>query len=733
MEEDSSHYQPYRQPAHHSYGPLNFAFPPHQPASAPNLQASVPIVDPFHEYHQSVQQLQQHQQRQLMQQNDQNGSEDIDTFSKFVENLHALQRDNEQHHPPAIPNAPPPAPPPLPRINVPHPASPSDLFALHNLQMTRSPDPLASAPWHPGVALSQQISPHLNVLDAPALHPPPQHHIHHPRTGSLPTRSFNHPESPFPFTNYSTAANIAPIPAPQAAHPPGAHPALSIDVGGLFKLGGLPSPMWTNASGGGHASAGESMQWESSPTTGGMSTSPGALPPPPPSFQFIPPAELPPQPSFTQSNDLPYSPSYLPPPNPSDEHPLQRRPSSSASSYHSQTQGSPKQSVRGGGLQEMSETAFSEAFFGYIDSHLDALLVMQACQDGLLKRVGRRLTQEERAGIRSGSIFVFDQAESGIKRWTDGMTWSPSRVFNGNFLIYRQTEPRGVSSGTYEDEEPMEGGITAYPQEPAFTASLKGDMVLKPGGMVKKAISAALPGDPTKSLHLISYYAREDVARGRLSRPSATRGLVDKVVITEEMLSQFQPATATGSGPGGVSIRKVKIENDEGLGSSPEEGWRMKAGGSMPSVTVMGTGGGSSPPLGPQRRGSSGGRVTRSNSGRSVGSGSGGVYAGTSSGGSGSRSKQKSTSGSLMVGSVVGEGMLDVSPISISVTPPGDNVGGYVGEVGGVGNGGNVFSGRNRNSGTGSGGAGGFWAFPPTGRGNVDPPEELLKGTDGER
>jgi hypothetical protein len=40
----------------------------------------------------------------------------------------------------------------------------------------------------------------------------------------------------------------------------------------------------------------------------------------------------------------------------------------------------------------------------------------------------------ERRMITSGSVFVFDEDESGIKRWTDGFFWSPSRIL-GNFLV----------------------------------------------------------------------------------------------------------------------------------------------------------------------------------------------------------------------------------------------------------------------------------------------------------
>jgi hypothetical protein len=40
-----------------------------------------------------------------------------------------------------------------------------------------------------------------------------------------------------------------------------------------------------------------------------------------------------------------------------------------------------------------------------------------------------------------GNVFIYEENASGIKRWTDGVTWSPSRIM-GNFLVYRElSEP----------------------------------------------------------------------------------------------------------------------------------------------------------------------------------------------------------------------------------------------------------------------------------------------------
>lgn len=80
---------------------------------------------------------------------------------------------------------------------------------------------------------------------------------------------------------------------------------------------------------------------------------------------------------------------------------------------------------------------------GWIETTGDALLILEAARRGLIPRVTRRLVDSERKMITSGSVFVFDEDESGIKRWTDGFFWSPSRIL-GNFLLYRETDKRGA-------------------------------------------------------------------------------------------------------------------------------------------------------------------------------------------------------------------------------------------------------------------------------------------------
>lgn len=73
-------------------------------------------------------------------------------------------------------------------------------------------------------------------------------------------------------------------------------------------------------------------------------------------------------------------------------------------------------------------------FKGLIATTQDALLVFEAARRGMIPRVTRRLVESERGMIQSGAVFIFDENESGIKRWTDGYVWSPSRIL-GNFLV----------------------------------------------------------------------------------------------------------------------------------------------------------------------------------------------------------------------------------------------------------------------------------------------------------
>lgn len=111
-------------------------------------------------------------------------------------------------------------------------------------------------------------------------------------------------------------------------------------------------------------------------------------------------------------------------------------------------------------------TKLAESYYGYVETVEDAVMIVEACRFGRLMRVKRRLLEKERQGIRSGSVFVFVERESGIRRWTDGKVWSPSRIC-GEFLIYRELESRQANPNA----GPATTGRKPNPATAAATAS----------------------------------------------------------------------------------------------------------------------------------------------------------------------------------------------------------------------------------------------------------------------
>jgi hypothetical protein len=166
-------------------------------------------------------------------------------------------------------------------------------------------------------------------------------------------------------------------------------------------------------------------------------------------------------------------------------------------------------------------------FVGHVATTQDALILFQACVSGFLPRLNRRLTVKERAEIiNSGTVIIFNE-NSGIKRWTDGISWSPSRIL-GDFLVYRQLEDssrgeehrlvvkRTSPHSLVLESEP--GGSLGDLQNPrSLVGSLTNSYVFKKGGLVKKTASLSIYG---VQYHLISYYRIEDIMDGRYYTPS---------------------------------------------------------------------------------------------------------------------------------------------------------------------------------------------------------------------
>ncbi|KAI1162781.1 Gti1/Pac2 family-domain-containing protein [Nemania serpens] len=145
-----------------------------------------------------------------------------------------------------------------------------------------------------------------------------------------------------------------------------------------------------------------------------------------------------------------------------------------------------------------------ETYNGYVRTPADAIKLFEACRLGLLPRVQRRLSEKERQSIRTGSVFVWDEREAGMRRWTDGKSWSASRV-SGSFLTYREMEgKRGSGFGSSRrttGRSPDSGRLSDDDQD----GEPEGYRY-KTDGLMKQSFS--ITTSQGQHLHLISYYAR---------------------------------------------------------------------------------------------------------------------------------------------------------------------------------------------------------------------------------
>ncbi|KAM5349976.1 hypothetical protein ACJ41O_006481 [Fusarium nematophilum] len=198
-------------------------------------------------------------------------------------------------------------------------------------------------------------------------------------------------------------------------------------------------------------------------------------------------------------------------------------------------------------------------FEGFIGSTMDALILFEACLSGALKHIPRRPHDRERGDlIRSGNVFIYEEHASGIKRWTDGISWSPSRVL-GNFLIHRELEkpfPPGekkralkkskIQRGITKPESSRLSNGVPFPSamdtnangkdaERALIGSLIDSYPFKPQGLVKKTISVTFQGILH---HLVSYYSIDDARSGRLMTPTKHHPLGHTILRSELTMSQ---------------------------------------------------------------------------------------------------------------------------------------------------------------------------------------------------
>lgn len=187
-------------------------------------------------------------------------------------------------------------------------------------------------------------------------------------------------------------------------------------------------------------------------------------------------------------------------------------------------------------------------------------------------------------------MFVYEENASGIKRWTDGVSWSPSRILK-NFLVYRELEapfPPGEKKratkrkrSVVEDADDEASNLRPAKKaahlasEQALKAEqnrgIHGSLVdsypFKEEGLVKKTFSIRHKG---VHHHIVNYCTVEDVRSGRILRPFHFPQFMG-IIVTPELketcktlkvpINEFQDAY----GPESVSMEQYPIWHAHGL------------------------------------------------------------------------------------------------------------------------------------------------------------------------
>src|SRR6266536_4293855 len=168
-----------------------------------------------------------------------------------------------------------------------------------------------------------------------------------------------------------------------------------------------------------------------------------------------------------------------------------------------------------------------ETYNGHVRTPADAIKLFEARRLGLLPRVQRRLSEKERQSIKSGSVFVWDEREAGMRRWTDGKSWSASRV-SGSFLTYREMEgKRGGGQFVPPPVRRMAGKTPDSGRGSDEDQDMDGEgpdgYRYKPDGLMKQSFS--ITTSTGQHLHLISYHSRPHPNAPELLTPTTDPAL----------------------------------------------------------------------------------------------------------------------------------------------------------------------------------------------------------------
>ncbi|KAJ7131301.1 Gti1/Pac2 family-domain-containing protein, partial [Mycena epipterygia] len=144
----------------------------------------------------------------------------------------------------------------------------------------------------------------------------------------------------------------------------------------------------------------------------------------------------------------------------------------------------------------------------------DAHRVLEAVRLNILPLIKRRLVPYERAQLRSGNVFVWEESEyeDGLVRWTEGRRWSQSKL-RRDCLVYE--EKIETTCAERQDKAARRAMKVSESLQPVPAPPRQKDRPSKVGGLTKKtySVTVQLPGAAaTRKWHVVAYCSACDAA-----------------------------------------------------------------------------------------------------------------------------------------------------------------------------------------------------------------------------
>ncbi|PVH68376.1 hypothetical protein DL98DRAFT_522816 [Cadophora sp. DSE1049] len=164
----------------------------------------------------------------------------------------------------------------------------------------------------------------------------------------------------------------------------------------------------------------------------------------------------------------------------------------------------------------MASVPLNPTFSGKVDSTQDALIIVEACLQGVLNHIPRGPYASEQSRLaKRGNVFVYEGHSSGTNVWLDNVLWSPGTI-SGDFLAH------------YE----LEGSVSLDGRSEDYNADK-----IKAGGLVKKTLTATSNG---VSHYLVAYDTEAGVTPSKDSSLQRITPRPDLEAITH-MAAPFEP------------------------------------------------------------------------------------------------------------------------------------------------------------------------------------------------